>query len=81
MRAYGRPRISGVLVLRAGGVVTYDIVRDRLIVVESEPAGAFEQTRLRLQALLADRFQLQIHRESKELPVYELGRREKPSPT
>jgi uncharacterized protein (TIGR03435 family) len=31
-----------------------------------------EQTRLRLQALLADRFQLKIHRETKELPVYAL---------
>jgi uncharacterized protein (TIGR03435 family) len=32
-----------------------------------------EQTRLRLQALLADRFQLKIHRETKELPVYALA--------
>ena len=31
-----------------------------------------EQMRLRLQALLADRFQLKIHRETKELPVYAL---------
>jgi uncharacterized protein (TIGR03435 family) len=31
-----------------------------------------EQTRLRLQALLADRFQLKIHRETKQLPVYAL---------
>ena len=31
-----------------------------------------EQTRLRLQALLTDRFQLKIHRETKELPVYAL---------
>jgi uncharacterized protein (TIGR03435 family) len=31
-----------------------------------------EQTRLRTQALLADRFQLKIHRETKELPVYAL---------
>ena len=30
------------------------------------------QTRLRLQALLADRFQLKVHREAKELPVYAL---------
>ncbi len=31
-----------------------------------------EQQRLRLQALLADRFQLQFHRGTKELPVYAL---------
>lgn len=31
-----------------------------------------EQTRLRLQALLAGRFQLKIHHETKELPVYAL---------
>jgi uncharacterized protein (TIGR03435 family) len=31
-----------------------------------------EQARLRVQALLADRFQLKIHRETKELPVYAL---------
>lgn len=30
------------------------------------------QTRLRLQALLAERFELKIHRETKELPVYAL---------
>jgi uncharacterized protein (TIGR03435 family) len=32
----------------------------------------FEQTRLMLQALLEERFQLVLHRESKEFPVYEL---------
>jgi bla regulator protein blaR1 len=32
----------------------------------------FEQQRLRLQALLEDRFQLRFHRETKELPVYAL---------
>jgi bla regulator protein blaR1 len=31
-----------------------------------------EQLRLMLQALLADRFKLTLHRETKELPVYEL---------
>lgn len=31
-----------------------------------------EQVRLMLQSLLADRFQLKLHRESKDLPVYEL---------
>ncbi len=31
-----------------------------------------EQQRLRIQALLADRFRLAIHRESKELPMYAL---------
>jgi len=71
MRAYDVPefQVSGA----SGWMVSlaYDIVAtaDR---VESEPARRFEQTRLRLQALLADRFQLQIHRETKELPIYAL---------
>jgi bla regulator protein BlaR1 len=57
----------------AGWVATdgFDIVAiaDR---VEAEPARRLEQARLRLQTLLADRFQLRTHRETKELPVYAL---------
>src|SRR6185369_8725013 len=40
--------------------------------VEPQPARRIEQTRLRLQALLADRFQLRFHRETREVPVYTL---------
>jgi bla regulator protein BlaR1 len=32
----------------------------------------FEQQRQRIQALLADRFQLKVHRETKEMPIYAL---------
>lgn len=71
MNAYGLPdfQVSGAM-----GWMTseaYDIVAtlDR---VESEPTRRSEQTRLRLQALLADRFQLRFHRETKEVPVYAL---------
>jgi uncharacterized protein (TIGR03435 family) len=42
-----------------------------------EPPGdpnpaSIHQTRLKLQALLADRFHLQVHRETREIPVYAL---------
>jgi uncharacterized protein (TIGR03435 family) len=42
--------------------------------VEAEAGGTptMDQARLMLQALLADRFQLKLHRETKELPVYDL---------
>lgn len=36
------------------------------------PTASFEWWRPRLQSLLADRFRLALHRETKELPVYEL---------
>ncbi len=36
------------------------------------PEGRIPQTRRRLQTLLAERFQLQIYRETKELPVFAL---------
>ncbi len=39
---------------------------------EDQRNAFMEQQRLRLQALLADRFQLQFHRSTKELPVYAL---------
>lgn len=35
--------------------------------------GAIQQTRLKLQALLADRFRLKAHREKRELPIYALA--------
>lgn len=37
------------------------------------PDASEDQLRLMLQTLLADRFQLRVHRESKRLPVYELS--------
>jgi bla regulator protein BlaR1 len=46
---------------------------ERYDIIAKIPAGATkEQFRQMLQALLADRFQLRIHRETKELPVYAL---------
>ncbi len=45
----------------------------RFDVVAKIPEGATkEQVRVMLQNLLADRFKLKIHRETKELPLYEL---------
>jgi len=39
---------------------------------EGEKAPTQDQVRLMMQTLLADRFQLKLHHESKDLPVYEL---------
>jgi uncharacterized protein (TIGR03435 family) len=39
---------------------------------EGESAPTLDQVRPMLQTLLADRFQLKLHRENKELPVYDL---------
>jgi uncharacterized protein (TIGR03435 family) len=39
---------------------------------EGEGAVALDQARRMLQTLLADRFQLTLHRETKEVPVYDL---------
>jgi uncharacterized protein (TIGR03435 family) len=43
------------------------------IAAESEGTPSIAQLRLILQPLLADRFHLQVHRQTKELPVYELS--------
>jgi uncharacterized protein (TIGR03435 family) len=40
-------------------------------------AATFEQMRPMLQSLLADRFKLALHRDTRKLPVYELCRRPK----
>jgi uncharacterized protein (TIGR03435 family) len=43
--------------------------------IEARTAGdspTVEQVRLMMQALLAERFELKLHREARELPVYEL---------
>ncbi|MCU1334898.1 MAG: hypothetical protein JWO19_479 [Bryobacterales bacterium] len=42
------------------------------IIAKFPPHSAAEQVPLMLQALLADRFKLTVHRETKELPVYAL---------
>ena len=41
--------------------------------------GSAKDVSAMLQALLEDRFQLKVHRESKELPVYASGGRERPA--
>jgi uncharacterized protein (TIGR03435 family) len=46
----------------------YDIEAKAL----GDAAPAVEQVRLMLQSLLADRFHLKLHRDSKQLPVYHL---------
>ena len=46
----------------------YDIVAK----VDGEGRPTMDQVRQMLQKLLADRFQLKLHRETKELPVYAL---------
>jgi uncharacterized protein (TIGR03435 family) len=51
---------------------TGDLLPDPSKVTGDQMKTFQELQRLRLQALLADRFQLKIHRETKELPVYAL---------
>ena len=50
------------------------LASDRFDIVAKEPEGTFtdEQRRLMMQALLIDRFELQAHVETRELPVYNL---------
>jgi len=59
------------IVAKSGGSenATQDDMRN---MTDEQMKTAAEQMRLKLQALLADRFQLTIHRESKEQPVYAL---------
>ena len=42
------------------------------VVAKVSPAASKEQRMLMLQALLAERFKLVVHRETKELPIYAL---------
>lgn len=44
------------------------------VVARSSANASRDQQRLMLRALLADRFKLKLHRESRELPIYELVR-------
>jgi uncharacterized protein (TIGR03435 family) len=50
------------------------LVSDRFDIVAKEPEGTFtdEQRRLMIQALLIERFKLQAHVETRELPIYNL---------
>ena len=61
-------QISGMPEWALGRDQLYDITAK----VEGEGTPALEQVRPMLQTLLADRFQLKLHRETKELPVYNL---------
>jgi uncharacterized protein (TIGR03435 family) len=79
----GMPLVS--LVTEAYGVESYQVtggpswasdfvgaVYDITAKAGGESAPTKEEARKMLQTLLADRFQLQLHHETRELPVYEL---------
>jgi uncharacterized protein (TIGR03435 family) len=80
----GRISMSGVtvniLIQRCYGVRDFQIVggpswmRSERYDITAKPEGAAtpDQVKLMTQALLADRFKLQFHRETKELPTYAL---------
>jgi uncharacterized protein (TIGR03435 family) len=53
------------------GADRYDVIATTGAATAEGKAG-LEQRKLMLRSLLEDRFQLMVHRESKELPVYEL---------
>jgi len=61
-------QISGMPEWARGRNQLYDIEAK----TEGEAAATMEIVRPMLQTLLADRFQLKLHRETKELPVYNL---------
>jgi uncharacterized protein (TIGR03435 family) len=48
------------------------IRRERFDIMAIAPESQFSQHRLMLQTLLAERFALRVHRETRQLPVYEL---------
>lgn len=58
----------------SGGPAWASRVRDAAfdVVANTEGASTKDQVRLMLQQLLADRFQLKIHHESKEVDIYQL---------
>jgi bla regulator protein blaR1 len=80
----GRVSMSGVtakfLIQQAYGVREFQIIggpdwlgSDRYdITAKPEGAATPEQVKVMMQGLLADRFKLQFHRETKELPTYAL---------
>ncbi len=70
-----------LLIQLAYGVRDYQIVGEPswaasdgfAITAKAEGNASFEQMRPMLQSLLADRFQFLVHRETRQLPVYELA--------
>ena len=56
----------------SGGTTATDSDRYDVEAKAAESKPSLEQSRLMLQALLADRFKLMVHRETKEMPVYAL---------
>ncbi|HVY92782.1 MAG TPA: TIGR03435 family protein, partial [Bryobacteraceae bacterium] len=66
------PRLSGVPDWARGLNEMYDIDARGVMPAGLSMEGSTDRIRLMVQALLADRFKLSIHRESKEMPVYEL---------
>jgi uncharacterized protein (TIGR03435 family) len=56
----------------SGGNGVIDAGRYDIEARAAEAKPGEEQSRLMLQALLADRFQLMVHRETKEVPIYAL---------
>jgi len=66
------PRLSGVPEWARGINEVYDIEATGFMPGGSSAEVSTDQLRLMVRALLADRFKLAIHRESKEMPVYEL---------
>ena len=48
------------------------IRRERFDIMAIAPESQFSQHRLMLQTLLAERFALRVHRETRQVPVYEL---------
>ena len=48
------------------------LTSERFDIAAKIPSGGQEQIRAMLQSLLADRFQMKMHREKKEMPVYAL---------
>jgi uncharacterized protein (TIGR03435 family) len=61
-------QFSAVTTRGLGGGDLYDIVAN----TEGDDTPTLDLVRQMLQTLLADRFQLKLHRETKELPVYDL---------
>ena len=66
------PRLSGGPDWIRGEDGVYDIEATGVIPAGLTAGARDERQRLMLQALLADRFRLVIHREAKEMPVYAL---------
>jgi uncharacterized protein (TIGR03435 family) len=66
------PRLTGVPDWAGSMDAAYDIQATGIFPAGLSEKARVERGRLMLQALLADRFKLAIHRETKEIPVYAL---------